>query len=136
MKAAGIALGVACAFQGDTNSIAPKVNAIGVCDSPDYFYEHVSKIAEEMGFQAPEGKSIESFIRESMTVHQGKGLGYATSTPEELQFIKKFALETGIVLDPVYSGKALYNFLGPILESEEEAETFRGKSLLFWHTGM
>ena len=131
--AAGIALGVACAFKNEATK--PEVHAIGVCDSPDYFYGHVSEIAEEMGFQAPNGSSsIESFVRESMIVHQGKGLGYATSTPEELQFIKKFAIETGIVLDPVYSGKALFNFLKPILETDE-AELYRGKSILFWHTG-
>ena len=34
-------------------------------------------------------------------------LGYAQSTTDELRFCKKIALETGIFLDRVYSGKAL-----------------------------
>ena len=68
-----------------------------------------------------------------MAVHQGKGRGYAASAPEELEFVARFAQETGIVLDPVYSGKALYHFINHVLE--EDIESFRGKNILFWHTG-
>ena len=42
--------------------------------------------------------SVEKFVRESLTIYQGKGIGYASSTPEELNFIVNFALETGISL--------------------------------------
>jgi 1-aminocyclopropane-1-carboxylate deaminase/D-cysteine desulfhydrase-like pyridoxal-dependent ACC family enzyme len=87
-----------------------------------------------MGFKVPGGISTRSFIRKNMLVHQGKGLGYAMNTPNELEFIKTFAVETGIVLDPVYSGKALYNFLEEIFETDE-VEKYRGKNILFWHTG-
>jgi D-cysteine desulfhydrase len=131
--AAGIALGMALAHHADdgTTTAAPHVHAVGVCDSPDYFYGHCAMIADEMGFEG--GKSsAESYLRDHMTVYHGKGLGYAVSTPEELDFIMKFALETGIVLDPVYSGKALYNFVTKMLEDKE---TYRGKNVLFWHTG-
>ena len=34
------------------------------------------------------------------------GLGYAQSTEEELAFLTEVAQATGVVLDPVYSGKA------------------------------
>ena len=144
--AAGIALGMALAhgaLEGtrDGSSTVPTVHAIGVCDSPDYFYGYVAKIADEMGLQLPKTNdnkdlsTTESFVRRHMIAYHGKGLGYAVSTPEELQFITNVALETGIVLDPVYSGKALYHFCKEVLEGGEEAEKFRGKRLLFWHTG-
>jgi D-cysteine desulfhydrase len=132
--ATGITLGLALAHgEYQASSMAPRVHAVGVCDDPDYFYSYCSKIADEMGLQTPSGTSTESFVRQHMTAHQGKGLGYATSTPEELNFVKDFALETGVVLDPVYSGKALYHFLTSVLEGD--AENFRGKNILFWHTG-
>lgn len=133
--AAGIGLGLSLAHCQSTKE-APAVHAIGVCDSPDYFYGHISDIAEEMGFhlEGTDAGSTEDFVRNALLLHQGKGLGYAASTPEELDFITKFAVETGIVLDPVYSGKALYQFVQKILETDEGAK-FRGKNVLFWHTG-
>eukprot|EP00980_Cylindrotheca_fusiformis_P009496 scaffold2076_cov106-Cylindrotheca_fusiformis.AAC.5 len=130
--ASGIGLGLGLAY-ADSDTPPPQVHAIGVCDSPDYFYGHVSEIADEMGLSLPEGTAIETFVREHLIVHQGKGRGYAVSTPEELDFITNFAIETGIVLDPVYSGKALYTFFKELEEGEEE--TYRGKNILFWHTG-
>jgi D-cysteine desulfhydrase family pyridoxal phosphate-dependent enzyme len=138
--AAGIALGMALAhgaLDDDTSSTTtgpPQVHAIGVCDNPDYFYGHVAKIADEMGLKLPEGTSTESFVRQHMIAHHGKGRGYAVSTPEELDFIADVAMETGVVLDPVYSGKALYHFVTKVLDGED-AEQYRGKNMLFWHTG-
>lgn len=132
--ATGIALGLALAHADGSRGAAPKVHAVGVCDDPDYFYSFVSTIAGEMGIAlpAPYGLTIEEYVRQKMIVHQGKGLGYARSTPEELAFVQSFARETGIVLDPVYSGKALYNLFSLV---EKDPETFRGQTILFWHTG-
>lgn len=138
--AAGIALGIAMYYGALENSNKgnhmPVVHAIGVCDSPDYFYDFVAQIADEMGILLPEelGMTTEEFIRQHMVVHQGKGLGYAVSTDDELDFISEFGIETGIGIDPVYSGKALFNFFNHVME-EEQAEAFKGKNVLFWHTG-
>ena len=122
--AAGIALGFGLAPEQ-----SPSVHAVAVCDDPDYFYNYVANIADDMGFQ---GDAL-AFIKGNMVVHQGKGLGYASSTPEELNFVTQFAVETGILLDPVYSGKALYHFVTNVLEQDPEA--YRGNNVLFWHTG-
>jgi 1-aminocyclopropane-1-carboxylate deaminase/D-cysteine desulfhydrase-like pyridoxal-dependent ACC family enzyme len=62
-----------------------------------------------------------------------KGWDTAASTPEELDFVSKFAVETGVVLDPVYSGKALYHFLTQVVQ--EDSDEYQGKNVLFWHTG-
>ncbi len=99
----------------------------------------MSNIADEMGinlssFDNNDNGNIttEQYIREAVTVHNGKGNGYAFSTNEELDFISAFAIETGIVLDPVYTGKALYYFLTTVLEVEPEL--YRNTNILFWHT--
>ena len=145
--AAGIALGLCLAFSpldtstdDDNNTTPPTVHAIGVCDDPDYFYNHVAKIAVEMGFRLPGTttqpslEDVTAFVRRHLIAHQGKGLGYASSTPEELEFLSHFARATGIVLDPVYSGKALYHFAHHVVPSYPP-ETFTDKNVLFWHTG-
>ena len=101
--------------------------------SPDYFYTTIASIADAMGLRQTTHSSTEDFIRSIINVHNGKGRGYAVSSDEELRFISQFAVETGICLDPVYSGKALYHFLTKVLE--EEPEKYQGKRILFWHTG-
>lgn len=139
--ATGIAIGLSLAY-GSLGGVghpavlgesAPRVHAVGVCDNPDYFYRTISSIADEMGIKLPHDKTTEQFIREAVTVTNGKGRGYAFSSDEELDFISRFAIETGIVLDPVYTGKALYYFLKEVLEGDPEA--YRDKNILFWHTG-
>jgi 1-aminocyclopropane-1-carboxylate deaminase/D-cysteine desulfhydrase-like pyridoxal-dependent ACC family enzyme len=111
----------------------PRVHAIAVCDDEDYFYKFMAGIVDEVGLTLPPGTSkTEHFIRQHVAVYQGKGLGYAVSTPEELEMVSSFARDTGIVLDPVYSGKALCKFFEVI---KEDPDSFRGKNILFWHTG-
>ncbi|KAL7491412.1 hypothetical protein ACHAWT_000775 [Skeletonema menzelii] len=128
--AAGISLGLSMAYQSMGKS-CPKLHAVGVCDNPDYFYNTMASIANEMG--ASLDTTADQFIREAVAVHNGKGRGYALSTEEELDFISQFSLETGIALDPVYSGKALYHFVKHVVEND--IESYRNKHILFWHTG-
>ena len=128
--AAGISLGLSMAYKR-IGKPCPKLHAVGVCDNPDYFYDTMTSIANEMG--ASLDTTTDQFIREAVAVHNGKGRGYALSTKEELDFISQFSLETGIALDPVYSGKAFYHFLMHILESD--ADSYRNKNVIFWHTG-
>jgi 1-aminocyclopropane-1-carboxylate deaminase/D-cysteine desulfhydrase-like pyridoxal-dependent ACC family enzyme len=100
--ASGIALGLALGYREEQDKM-PEIHAVGVCDDPEYFYQEVTRISEEMDFDVSSVSTcatIEQYIKEYMTVHQGKGKGYASSTEDELSFIVNFALETGIVLDP------------------------------------
>jgi D-cysteine desulfhydrase len=134
----------------------PHVHAMAVCDDPDYFYAFVARIVDEMGLLVPHNNNnnhhgdgtttaisssassltaTEDYVRASMTVHQCRGRGYAISTADELRFIAEFARDTGVVLDPVYTGKALYGFHQLLLQQPEQQEQFRGQRVLFWHTG-
>ena len=42
------------------------------------------------------------------------GKGYALSRQEEIDFIHKLAKQEGIILDPVYTGKAMYGLVEEI----------------------
>lgn len=62
------------------------------------------------------------------------GPGYAKADPELYDFIVKVAREDGILLDPVYTGKALWGMISELTASPERAAIF-GTNVLFVHTG-
>ncbi|KAF9624708.1 hypothetical protein IFM89_013246 [Coptis chinensis] len=76
------------------------------------------------------GLSLGSWL--STLKAEAKGLGYASSSTEELVFIKEVAEATGVILDPVYSGKAAYGF---VKDMRENPKKWEGKRVLFIHTG-
>lgn len=63
---------------------------------------------------------------------QAKGAGYAISREEELQATMCVAQATGVVLDPVYSGKA---WAALAAEMAAAPGAWRGRRVLFLHTG-
>ncbi|KAK6249867.1 hypothetical protein SCA6_003872 [Theobroma cacao] len=101
-----------------------KVHAFCVCDDPDYFYDFVQGLVD--GLQA----GVDS--RDIVSIINAKGLGYAINTSEELKFVKEIAAATGVVLDPVYSGKAAY---GMMKDMAENPKNWEGRKVLFIHTG-
>ncbi|XP_030454933.1 bifunctional D-cysteine desulfhydrase/1-aminocyclopropane-1-carboxylate deaminase, mitochondrial [Syzygium oleosum] len=101
-----------------------KVHAFSVCDDPDYFYDFVQVLLD--------GIKAGVLSRDIADIHNAKGLGYAMSTSEELKFVKDVATATGVVLDPVYSGKAAYGMMRDMAENPAKWE---GRRVLFVHTG-
>jgi D-cysteine desulfhydrase len=128
---AGIALGIALA--ADALKVPrPKVHAVCVCDNPDYFYEEITKIAKELKVE----NISEEEVRQMLTIYQGKGVGYAMNTSDETKFISDVGRASAFVLDPVYTGKAMYNFCKIVDEDREAGKnSFEGSKVLFWHTG-
>lgn len=53
------------------------------------------------------------------------------SRPEEIEFIHKVAKLEGIILDPVYTGKAMYG----LIEEIKKGNLANYKKILFIHTG-
>ncbi len=101
-----------------------RVHAVNVCDDAEYFYNEVNRIYKELGF---EGKA-----EDLLDMIDGyKGLGYAKSRREELDWMLDISRETGVILDPVYSGKAMYG----LREESRSSSRFQGKRWLFVHTG-
>lgn len=122
--AAGVAIGARL------SGLKAKVHAVGVCDTPSYFYEHIRETAAALGVDMESNGPVEEWL----TVHAGSGVGYARSTPDELEFILQVAKSSGIILDPVYSGKALYYFLRDVIP-HNPGMFQRGDKILFIHTG-
>lgn len=58
------------------------------------------------------------------------GEGYADIYPEVITTIKQVAAKTGVLLDPVYTGKAFFGMLDYL-----EKRDIKGKRILFIHTG-
>ncbi|PKI53444.1 hypothetical protein CRG98_026134 [Punica granatum] len=100
------------------------VHAFSVCDDPDYFYDFVQGLLD--------GLEAGVLSRDIVDIHNAKGLGYAISTAEELKFVKDIATATGVILDPVYSGKAAY---GMMKDMTENPKNWEGRKVLFVHTG-
>lgn len=112
------------ALAAHLSNLQTKIHAYAVCDTPEYFYEYVQGLID--GLDA--GVKSEDIVK----VVNAKGLGYAMSTTEELKLVKEVAELTGVILDPVYSGKALIGMLKDMAENPSEWE---GKKVLFVHTG-
>ena len=63
--------------------------------------------------------------------HTRFGAGYGKPTPECLEAIRAAARLEGLILDPVYTGKAMAGLFGWIREGRFNDN----QSVLFWHTG-
>lgn len=122
----GTAAGIA--YGARLSGLSARIHAVCVCDTPDYFYQKIEEDVTPIGANLlRDGRS-----RDWLEVHQGRGIGYAKATQEELQMAADVAAATGVLIDPVYSGKALFHFCS---EARRRPEEFRGKRILFWHTG-
>jgi D-cysteine desulfhydrase family pyridoxal phosphate-dependent enzyme len=63
--------------------------------------------------------------------HTRFGAGYGKPTPECLEAIRACARLEGLILDPVYTGKAMAGLMGWV----REGRFTDSHSVLFWHTG-
>jgi D-cysteine desulfhydrase family pyridoxal phosphate-dependent enzyme len=73
-----------------------------------------------------------SFSPEDVHINDGyQGAGYAVLTAAEREVIRLVARTEGILLDPVYTSKAMVGLLDLIRRGEIGAD----EHVLFWHTG-
>ena len=106
-----------------------RVIAFCVCDDRPYFQDAVAKICAECTAYGEMHAAVSP--EEVEVIDHYVGIGYALSRPEELDFIAEIARENGIILDPVYTGKAFYG-----LCQEIAAGRLKGLgNILFIHTG-
>jgi D-cysteine desulfhydrase len=106
-----------------------RVVGVNVCDDRDYFVRAIGSLVEEAirRFALPV-----AFVRSEIEIVDGYvGAGYAKSQPAELARLRDVARLEGIVLDPVYTGKAFY---GLFTELQRDRHRF-GSRIVFIHTG-
>ena len=63
--------------------------------------------------------------------HTRFGAGYGKPTPECLEALRACARLEGLILDPVYTGKAMAGLIGGVREGRFTDR----QAVLFWHTG-
>lgn len=105
------------------------IYGINISADKEYFLNTVESLLHELVRYTGEEIEID---RNKIDIIDGYfGLGYAISRPEEIEFIKHIAQLEGIILDPVYTGKAMYG-----LVQEIKKGTFdKHDNILFIHTG-
>lgn len=106
-----------------------KVIGVNVCDSAEIFNNIILKIGRD---------AIKKFnlkvklSRKNITIIDGYvGKGYALSQPKEIDFIKEIAIKEALILDPVYTGKAMFGLRDQIAMGKIK----KGSKILFLHTG-
>jgi D-cysteine desulfhydrase len=106
-----------------------RVTGVNVCDDEDYFVSEIGRICQ--GFIKDYSVDIAINSTDIDIVDGYVGKGYALSRQEELKAIYDLAQLEGVVLDPVYTGKAFY---GMASEIRKNRSAF-GKRIVFVHTG-
>jgi D-cysteine desulfhydrase len=106
-----------------------RVAGMAVCDDKPYFVDAIGKICGDF----EERWQLDAHVTPGdIDIIDGHvGLGYAKSRPEELETIRDVCRSDGIVLDPVYTGKA---FHGIVTELRRDPKRF-GAAVAFVHTG-
>jgi D-cysteine desulfhydrase len=115
-----------CALGAAQSGVAKTVRGMAVCDDAAYFERTVKAIMSE-------ARSLEAGLGDPApwTVDDRfKGPGYAQSTPDQRRVMAEAARLSGLVFDPVYTGKAFFGLWEMALAGE-----LRDKRVLFVHTG-
>jgi D-cysteine desulfhydrase len=81
-------------------------------------------VAKLLGVEPPPRESV-------VALDEWVGPGYSLPTPEMIEAVRLLARSDGILLDPVYTGKAMAGLIGLVRRG-----TFKkGENILFIHTG-
>ncbi len=110
-------------------NLKKRVLGFAVCDNAEYFVNQIDSINREALFHLD--KAIELSKKDIEINDKYTGIGYAISTPEELAFIKHIAVKEAIILDPVYTIKAMIGLYNEIKSDNMKSSD----NILFIHTG-
>lgn len=124
---AGLTLGNVCLGLGS------KVLGIAVCDDAQYFQEKISTDINDF-LACFSDRLVLPTLDLSREIHTNDiyiGEGYAKVSADVLETIHFVARTEGIVLDPVYTGKAFHGLLKEI----QNGNLSRTKDVVFIHTG-
>ena len=116
----------------ELHNYGKRVVSMAVCDDIEYFTNIIENISNGALEYLPEYKGTQLKRENIEVIDKYVGLGYAISRPEELEFIKHVARTEAVILDPVYTGKAMY---GVYNELKEGGALVGSKNILFIHTG-
>ncbi len=120
---AGLVAGAALA------DLEARIVGFAVCDDAAYFQREIARILAELAsrFDLPRLGSLPA----AEIVDEFVGVGYAKTRPEELRSLVAIARAEGLVLDPVYTGKAMHG----LCELQRRTPGCLGERVIFVHTG-
>jgi D-cysteine desulfhydrase len=102
---------------------------INICDDAEYFAKKITGILDEVQKKYHQALDISS---ENIQIIDGYiGDGYGKSRPDELKTLIRLARREGVVLDPVYTGKAMHGLVQEIAKGRFKEM----KNILFLHSG-
>ena len=102
-----------------------------VCNDPDFFYARIEAILRAARMRWPDLLAPPS-LREAVEILDGyQGRGYARNRPEEWALLREIAETEGVVLDPVYTVKAMM----ALRQLIRDGRFGRDDEVLFLHTG-
>jgi len=125
---AGLLLGVAC------YGLPWRVVGVNVCDDRAHFVERITSILREASplLSNPAAALLVAQAEGSIDLRDGYvGRGYALSQASELSLITAVAQRSGLLLDPVYTGKAFYGLVGELKQDPASL----GSRVVFLHSG-
>jgi D-cysteine desulfhydrase len=102
---------------------------VAVCDNEIYFRGRVMEIVAD--FRNRFGVSVEVSPEDVRVVDGYRGPGYALTYPRLLDLVRRMAAEEGLLLDPVYTGKAFLAMIDQLANGAIPPE----EEVAFLHTG-
>ncbi|MFO0739941.1 MAG: D-cysteine desulfhydrase family protein [Labilithrix sp.] len=119
--AAGVALGAR------RYDVADRAWAFAVCDDAAYFKRVIGAIMDEA-----RGWDSSLPVKTGLVIDDGaKGPAYAVMDEDQKRFLTLVAQRTGLVFDPVYTGKAIWG----VARAIERGDISSQANVLFLHTG-
>jgi D-cysteine desulfhydrase len=110
------------------------VLGMAVCDSQEYFRSKIrSDIRAWAGLAGLVAEDVNHLL-DNLSIHTNDayiGPGYAKAGPEVFECIRDLAQTEGMILDPIYTGKAMYGLLSEI----SDGTLSHYKNIVFVHTG-
>lgn len=106
-----------------------KALGISIDESEDWLKEHVSKLASDASEKL--GKRMEFTQADVLANADYCRAGYGVLTEAEREAVRLFARNEGLLLDPVYTGRAAAGLVDLIRRGFFK----KNETVLFWHTG-
>ena len=106
-----------------------KVLGISIDESEDWLRSNVSRLASETSGRL--GNHIEFKPADVLANADYCNAGYGVLTDAEREAVRLFAKMEGLLLDPVYTGRAAAGLIDLI----RRGFFSKGEKVLFWHTG-
>ena len=106
-----------------------KVFGISIDESEEWLKTHISALASDASERF--GKRINFTPNDVLATDQYCKAGYGVLTDAEREAVRLFASTEGLLLDPVYTGRAAAGLIDLIRKGFFKKD----QTVLFWHTG-